>query len=67
LGVLRNEGLVKARRDEEDARWIYYSINKGALGELRDVFRDYFDVTRISDVSVRCDRDGNQRILPQHE
>ena len=44
LAVLRQAGLVRGRRDEEDARWIFYTAEpaaavalRGRLGALLDV------------------------------
>jgi DNA-binding transcriptional ArsR family regulator len=35
LAVLRRAGLVKARRDVEDARWIFYRADPEAAAALR--------------------------------
>ena len=35
LAVLRRVGLVKARRDAEDARWIFYRADPEAAAALR--------------------------------
>jgi ArsR family transcriptional regulator len=35
LAVLRRAGLVKARRDAEDARWIFYRADPEAAAALR--------------------------------
>ena len=35
LAVLRQAGLVKARRDAEDARWIFYRADPEAAAALR--------------------------------
>lgn len=35
LGVLRRAGLVKARRDAEDARWIFYRADPETAAVLR--------------------------------
>ena len=35
LAVLRQAGLVKARRDAEDARWIFYRADPEAVAALR--------------------------------
>ena len=34
LRVLREAGLVDVERDPDDARWVYYSLNREALEEL---------------------------------
>ncbi len=54
LGVLRRAGLVDARRDPDDARWIYYSINQTALAELRAALDEFFDPTRIRARQPQC-------------
>jgi DNA-binding transcriptional ArsR family regulator len=36
LAVLRRNGLVEARRDAEDARWIFYRASGQAAAELRE-------------------------------
>ncbi len=35
LAVLRRAGLVETRRDDEDARWIFYRANREAAAALR--------------------------------
>jgi ArsR family transcriptional regulator len=35
LAVLRRAGLVKARRDDEDSRWIFYRTDPEAAAALR--------------------------------
>jgi ArsR family transcriptional regulator len=35
LAVLRQAGLVRARRDETDARWIFYRADPEAVAALR--------------------------------
>lgn len=36
LGVLRKAGLVRARRDEEDARWVFYRADPDAVSAVRE-------------------------------
>jgi ArsR family transcriptional regulator len=36
LAALRRAGLVESRRDEEDARWIFYRANREAAAALRE-------------------------------
>jgi ArsR family transcriptional regulator, arsenate/arsenite/antimonite-responsive transcriptional repressor len=54
LGVLQKEGLVDARRDPDDARWIHYSINRGALDGLNRAFGAFFDPARIQPRHPAC-------------
>jgi ArsR family transcriptional regulator len=47
LSVLQRSGLVTARRDESDARWIHYSIEPGVLADLNDSFRALLNPARL--------------------
>jgi len=44
LAVLRQAGLVKARRDAEDARWIFYRADPEAVAALREKWAALLDV-----------------------
>ena len=54
LGILREAGLVAVERDDNDARWVYYSINPTALNELNELFAGFFDPVRIQPRQVCC-------------
>jgi ArsR family transcriptional regulator len=54
LKVLRDAGLVNAVRDETDARWIYYSINRQNLDRLREHLNGFFDPARIRSRQPAC-------------
>ena len=54
LKVLRQAGLVDAERDAQDARWMYYSINRQALAALTQAFGVFFDPTRIKPRRQTC-------------
>jgi ArsR family transcriptional regulator len=54
LSVLQKEGLVDARRDPDDARWIHYSINRAALDGLNQAFGAFFDPARIQPRHPAC-------------
>ncbi len=47
LSVLCQAGLVDSERDTQDARWIYYSVNRTALDDLIAAFGAFFDPARI--------------------
>jgi ArsR family transcriptional regulator len=51
MTLLQKSGLVSARRDLEDARWIHYSIDTAVLAELTTLFGSFFDAHRIEAVS----------------
>ncbi len=54
LKVLRQAGLVNMERDEFDARWVYYSVNRQALEELNHAFSAFFDPARIKPRLPTC-------------
>ncbi len=45
LAVLRRAGLVRARRDDEDARWIFYRADPEAVAVLRQKCAALLEVT----------------------
>jgi ArsR family transcriptional regulator, arsenate/arsenite/antimonite-responsive transcriptional repressor len=54
LRVLREAGLVDMERDPDDGRWVYYSINHGALVELNRIFGVFFDPERLKPRRRTC-------------
>ena len=54
LGVLRQAGLVDIERDPNDARWVYYSVNRVALTDLNIAFGTFFDPDRIQPRQPQC-------------
>jgi ArsR family transcriptional regulator, arsenate/arsenite/antimonite-responsive transcriptional repressor len=58
LNVLRQAGLVNVERDASDGRWVYYSINTGALEELNASFGAFFDPQRIQPRRLTCGPQG---------
>ncbi len=54
LGILRESGLVDVERDPKDGRWVYYSINRKAMDELKTVFGDFFNEERLQPRHVSC-------------
>jgi ArsR family transcriptional regulator len=61
LRVLREAGLVSVERDQDDARWVYYSLNREALEELNRSFGIFFDPARIKPRRQTC---GPQVTIP---
>lgn len=55
LGILRGLGLVTARRDEHDARWVYYSVNRTALAQLNALYLSFFVAERARPWQFCCD------------
>jgi ArsR family transcriptional regulator len=54
LKVLRAAGLVNAVRDETDARWVYYSVDRQAVSQLRGQLNGFFDPARIRSRQPSC-------------
>lgn len=54
LSVLRRVGLVKDRRDEADARWVYYSISPRAVARLQAELGKVLDLGQQSPVPAYC-------------
>ncbi len=61
LRALRQAGLVRSRRDAIDGRWIYYVVNKDALGRWRDWFQEFLDPARVRERLVLCGPEGQQQ------
>lgn len=58
LGILREAGLVEIERDEQDARWVYYSLNPAVLERLHTLFDTVLDPGRIQPRQVYCGPQG---------
>lgn len=54
LSVLCDSGLVQAKRDPNDARWIYYSIDEKVVNQINLIFRNFFDEARIKPCLSSC-------------
>ncbi len=54
ISILCDSGIVKAERDKNDARWIYYSVDEEVLKELKTQIFDFFDETRIKPCLSSC-------------
>lgn len=58
LRVLRQVGLVRARRDARDARWIYYALEPGAVARLRRQLDELLDLSQADPRPAQCDPEG---------
>lgn len=54
LSILRQAGLVEVTRNPNDARWLYYSVNRPALEALNRAFINCFDPERIQPRRSAC-------------
>jgi ArsR family transcriptional regulator len=54
LSVLRQAGWVDVERDTADARWIYYSVNREKVAELRELLMQFLDPDRMRSRRPDC-------------
>ncbi len=54
LSVLCDANILQSKRDENDARWIYYSINFDVISKLTKHINGFFDVSRIQPCLNSC-------------
>ena len=54
LRQLRDLGLIRARRDPQDQRWIYYSIDCDELARIHDELGRLFDPAAVADRAPDC-------------
>jgi DNA-binding transcriptional ArsR family regulator len=54
LRQLRQAGLVYARRDPHDRRWVYYWVNREALAAVHAELAALFDPARLGERIPRC-------------
>jgi ArsR family transcriptional regulator len=58
LRVLREAGLINSRRDAIDGRWIYYSVDRGAIRRWRTWFGWLLDPERVQERAMLCGPEG---------
>ncbi|MCA9957864.1 MAG: winged helix-turn-helix transcriptional regulator [Anaerolineales bacterium] len=58
LRILRQAGLITARRDALDGRWIYYAVNETAVSQYRDALNTLLDPARIQPRPDLCGPEG---------
>jgi len=63
LRTLEKAGLVHSRRDRVDGRWIYYSVDREAVGRWHAWFSGFLDPARIQERPV-CGPEGQ---LPEEQ
>ena len=54
LRILTEAGLVRSQPDPEDARWLYYAIDRAALEQLQEQVGRLLDVQRIQSRQPSC-------------
>ena len=55
LGVLRRAGLLLQRREERDARWVYYRLHPEAVALLKEQLNALLDLSLFDTAPARCD------------
>ena len=58
LRVLKRAGLVRARRDAVDNRWVYYSLDVPAVERLRAACLALFDLSDMDTMPAYCQSDA---------
>lgn len=51
---LEGAGLLRSERDPNDARWVYYSLDKEAVAALSAVLGEVLDVATIGERQPSC-------------
>ncbi len=54
LGTLRRAGLITVECDANDARWLYYSVNRDALANIHRALCAHLDPARIQPRRPAC-------------
>ncbi len=54
LRILTEAGLVRSEPDPDDARWVYYSVDRAALAQLQQDIGRLLDVERIQPRHPSC-------------
>jgi DNA-binding transcriptional ArsR family regulator len=54
VGVLRRAHLLLQRREDRDARWVYYRLNPEAIEHLREAFTGLLDLSGFDPTPASC-------------
>ena len=54
LKVLQEANLVHSKRDEKDARWIYYSVNEAEICQVQIQTQEFFNLNRTVKKDTMC-------------
>ncbi len=54
IGVLRRAHLLLQRREERDARWVYYRLNPEAIEHLKAAFNSLLDLSGFDPIPASC-------------
>jgi ArsR family transcriptional regulator len=62
LRVLRKAGLVTARQDAVDGRWIYYAVDRDMAATLHRRLDHLLDPARIQRRATLCGPEGQEEV-----
>ncbi|MDA8216835.1 MAG: metalloregulator ArsR/SmtB family transcription factor [Dehalococcoidales bacterium] len=54
MAVLKRAALVRDRRDPDDARWVYYSLDEAGTAHLRQALQGLLDTSQTDPRPVSC-------------
>jgi len=54
MQVLSKAGLITSARKPDDARWIYYSINRNKLDEFQQLLTEFFNQDQLPAMEPVC-------------
>ncbi len=54
IGLLKRGGLVRDRRDPDDARWVYYALDEEGVRRFKEHVADLLDTSRTDPRAVLC-------------
>jgi ArsR family transcriptional regulator, arsenate/arsenite/antimonite-responsive transcriptional repressor len=55
LGVLRRAGLLLQRREDRDARWVYYRLNPEAIEAVQSQLGQLLDLSGFDGTPAHCE------------
>lgn len=54
VGLLKRAGLVNDRRDPDDSRWVYYSLDEASVSRFLASIRDSLDTSNMDPTPASC-------------
>ena len=60
MGVLKRAGLVRDRRDPDDARWVYYALDEDGACRLKARLGDLLDTCYTDPTLASCRLPGSK-------
>lgn len=67
LRLLKEAGLINARRDVMDGRWIYYAVENETIERWRSWLMMFLDPSRKKERAVLCGPEGQQGVIQPAE